>query len=116
MTSGERRQLLQPHEAWPFVGRLVSHATVRGPVSRHPHHPPSASGGLGEEKPPVEAMADTVTLPENLLGVLRGMYYSMIKFFVLDVLLGQVVAVSTDPAPDRAFAPSFFERPPGQLP
>src|SRR4029453_7447570 len=26
--------------------------------------------------------------------------YSMIKFFVLDVLLGQVVAVSTDPAPD----------------
>jgi hypothetical protein len=31
--------------------------------------------------------------------------YSMIKFFVLDVLLGQVVAVSTDPAPERAYAP-----------
>ena len=29
----------------------------------------------------------------------------MIKFFVLDVLLGQVVAVSTDPAPERAYAP-----------
>jgi hypothetical protein len=42
--------------------------------------------------------------------------HSMIKFFVLDVLLGQVVAVSTDPAPDRAVAPSFFGRPPGQLP
>ena len=40
----------------------------------------------------------------------------MIKFFVLDVLLGQVVAVSTDPAPDNAFALSFFGRPAGQLP
>jgi hypothetical protein len=42
--------------------------------------------------------------------------YSMIKFFVLDVLLGRVVAVSSDPAPDSAFAPSFFGRPLGQLP
>ena len=40
----------------------------------------------------------------------------MIKFFVLDVLLRRVVAVSTDPAPDSAFAPSFFARPSGQLP
>ena len=31
-------------------------------------------------------------------------------------LLTQAVAVSTDPAPDRAVAPSFFGRPPGQLP
>ena len=41
---------------------------------------------------------------------------SMIKFFVLDVLLRQVVAVSSDPAPDSAFAPPFFGRPSGQLP
>jgi hypothetical protein len=41
---------------------------------------------------------------------------SMIKFFVLDVLLKGVVAVSSDPAPDSAFAPSFFGRPSGQLP
>src|SRR5215813_11146327 len=43
-------------------------------------------------------------------------FYSMIKFFVLDVLLRQVVAVSSDPAPDSAFAPPFFGRPSGQLP
>ena len=42
--------------------------------------------------------------------------HSMIKFFVLDVLLRQVVAVSNDPAPDSAFAPSFLGRPSGQLP
>src|SRR2546425_2036643 len=42
--------------------------------------------------------------------------HSMIKFFVLDVLLRRVVAVSSDPAPDSAFAPSFFGRPSGQLP
>ena len=41
---------------------------------------------------------------------------SMIKFFVLDVLLRRVVAVSSDPAPDSAFAPSFFGRASGQLP
>jgi hypothetical protein len=43
-------------------------------------------------------------------------FNSMIKFFVLDVLLRQVVAVSSDPAPDSAFAPPFFGRPSGQLP
>jgi hypothetical protein len=43
-------------------------------------------------------------------------WISMIKFFVLDVLLRRVVAVSSDPAPDSAFAPSFFGRPSGQLP
>src|SRR6266571_1251711 len=42
--------------------------------------------------------------------------YSMLKFFVLDVLLRRVVAVSGDPAPDSVFAPSFFGRPSGQLP
>jgi hypothetical protein len=42
--------------------------------------------------------------------------HSMIKFFVLDILLRRVVAVSSDPAPDSAFAPSFFGRPSGQLP
>jgi hypothetical protein len=42
--------------------------------------------------------------------------YSMIKFFVLDVLPRGVVAVSSDPAPDSAFAPSFFGRASGQLP
>jgi hypothetical protein len=41
---------------------------------------------------------------------------SMIKFFVLDVLVRRVVAVSSDLAPDSAFAPSFFGRPSGQLP
>ena len=41
---------------------------------------------------------------------------SMIKFFVLAVLLRQVVAASSDPAPDSALAPPFFGRPSGQLP
>jgi hypothetical protein len=45
-----------------------------------------------------------------------NVYHSMIKFFVLDVLLRQVVAVSSNPAPDSAFAPPFFGRPSGQLP
>jgi hypothetical protein len=49
-------------------------------------------------------------------GRIRMLYHSMIKFFVLDVLLKGVVAVSSDPAPDSAFAPSFFGRPSGQLP
>jgi hypothetical protein len=40
----------------------------------------------------------------------------MTKFFILDVLLWRVVAVSSDLAPDSAFAPSFFGRPSGQLP
>jgi hypothetical protein len=48
--------------------------------------------------------------------VFQQRYHSMIKFFVLDVLLRQVVAVSSDPAPDSAFAPPFFGRPSGQLP
>jgi hypothetical protein len=43
-------------------------------------------------------------------------FNSMIKFFVLDVPLRGVVAVSIDPAPDSAFAPSFLGRPTGQLP
>src|SRR5207247_1957228 len=42
--------------------------------------------------------------------------HSMIKFFVLDGLSSGVVAVSTDSAPDSAFAPSFFARPSGPLP
>ena len=42
--------------------------------------------------------------------------HSILKFFVLDVVLNRVVAVSTDPAPDNAFALSFFGRPAGQLP
>ena len=42
--------------------------------------------------------------------------YSMIKFFVLDGLSSEVVAVSTDSAPDSALAPSFFTRPSGPLP
>jgi hypothetical protein len=43
-------------------------------------------------------------------------FYSMIKFFALDVPLKRVVAVSMDPAPDSALAPSFLGRPLGQLP
>jgi hypothetical protein len=53
---------------------------------------------------------------ERQLQRLIDAYHSMIKFFVLDVLLKGVVAVSSDPAPDSAFAPSFFGRPSGQLP
>ena len=49
-----------------------------------------------------------ITLASNL--------HSILKVFVLDVLLNRVVAVSTDPAPDSAFALSFFGRPAGQLP
>ena len=48
--------------------------------------------------------------------VLSGTLNSILKVFVLDVLLNRVVAVSTDPAPDSAFALSFFGRPAGQLP
>jgi hypothetical protein len=42
--------------------------------------------------------------------------HSILKFFVLDVVRNRVVAVSTDPAPDSAFALPFFGRPAGQLP
>ena len=42
--------------------------------------------------------------------------HSMLKFFVLDVSLVGGVAVSSGPAPDSAFAPSFLGRPFGQLP
>src|SRR2546428_8023614 len=52
----------------------------------------------------------------NKVRVREQVFHSMIQFFVLDVLLSRVVAVSTDPAPDSAFAPSFFGRPAGQLP
>jgi IS1 family transposase len=44
------------------------------------------------------------------------LYHSMIKFFDLDVSPARGVAVSSDPAPDSAIAPSFFGRPFGQLP
>ena len=53
--------------------------------------------------------------PVRLLG-LRILVDSMLKFFVLDVPLRQVVAVSMDPAPESALAPSFLDRPIGQLP
>jgi hypothetical protein len=43
-------------------------------------------------------------------------FNSILKFFVLDVSSKQVVAVSADPAPDDAFAPSFLGESPGQLP
>ena len=46
----------------------------------------------------------------------RNYYNSMLKFSVLDVLSGGGVAVSSGPAPDSAFAPSFLGRPFGQLP
>src|SRR5262249_8231873 len=55
-------------------------------------------------------------VPVLMRGVKKSLVHSMIKFFVLDVLLRQVVAVSSDPAPDSAFAPPFFGRPSGQLP
>jgi hypothetical protein len=42
--------------------------------------------------------------------------YSMLKFFVLDDSLREVVAVSSAPAPEGAFASSFLGGPPGQLP
>ncbi len=64
--------------------------------------------------PPVAPMHPTVLSKHGDKRV--DNYYSMIQFFVLDVLLSRVVAVSTDPAPDSAFAPSFFGRPAGQLP
>ena len=50
------------------------------------------------------------------IGKFLKIYNSILKFFVLDVVLNRVVAVSTDPAPDNAFALSFFGRPAGQLP
>jgi hypothetical protein len=43
-------------------------------------------------------------------------YHSMLKFFVLDDSLREVVAVSSAPAPEGAFASSFLGGPPGQLP
>jgi hypothetical protein len=41
---------------------------------------------------------------------------SMLKFFVLDDSLREVVAVSSAPAPEGAFASSCLGGPPGQLP
>ena len=55
-------------------------------------------------------------MPFEILILSLRSVLSMIKFFVLDVLLRRVVAVSSDPAPDSAFAPSFFGRASGQLP
>jgi hypothetical protein len=43
-------------------------------------------------------------------------YHSMLKFLALDVLFVGGVAVSSGPALDSAFAPSFLGRPFGQLP
>src|SRR5688572_21840890 len=48
--------------------------------------------------------------------VTATLFYSMLKFFSLDVSLVGGVAVSSGPAPDSAFAPSLFGRPLGQLP
>jgi hypothetical protein len=51
------------------------------------------------------------------VGVWRpDVFYSILKFFALDVSLVGGVAVSGGPAPDSAFAPSLFGRPFGQLP
>ena len=72
------------------------------------------------QEPGAEVLQALIEQPTTFLVMhvcnLGEVYYSMIKFFVLDVLLRQVVAVSSDPAPDRACAPSFFGRPSGQLP
>ena len=55
---------------------------------------------------------DTDNSRSKSAKALAYLYNSMIKFFVLDGLLGQVVAVLTDPAPDRAVAhPSSVDRP-----
>src|SRR5690242_11290388 len=43
-------------------------------------------------------------------------YHSMSKFFVLDVLLRRVGAVSSDPAPASALAPACVGRAAGPLP
>jgi hypothetical protein len=84
-----------------------------------------AGGRIVPEGPTLlRALAAHVTHPEPCTAhdlersqdVSAPACHSMIKFFVLDVLLGRVVAVSSDPAPDSAFAPSFFGRPLGQLP
>jgi hypothetical protein len=51
------------------------------------------------------------------MGVCVGVsYHSMLKFFVLDVSLREVVAVSSAPAPEGAYASSFLGGPTGQLP
>src|SRR5437588_3655299 len=69
-------------------------------------------GGAG--RPGVEPVTCNIT--KSHASTNTASWYSILKFFVLDVLLRRVVAVSSDPAPDSAFAPSFFGRPSGQLP
>jgi hypothetical protein len=63
--------------------------------------------------PPFASPQET---PKPIWEQFAEAFNSILKFFVLDVLLNRVVAVSTDPAPDSAFALSFFGRPAGQLP
>jgi transposase InsO family protein len=76
----------------------------------------SDSGGAYISKE-CEAVCDRLEIDHKTIVSTQGAsYISMIKFFVLDVLLSRVVAVSSDPAPDSAFALSFFGRPSGQLP
>jgi hypothetical protein len=53
---------------------------------------------------------------QDAATALADFFHSMIKFFDLDVSPARGVAVSSDPAPDSAIAPSFFGRPFGQLP
>jgi hypothetical protein len=48
--------------------------------------------------------------------LLKNFFDSMLKFFVLDVSLREVVAVSSAPAPEGAYASSFLGGPTGQLP
>jgi hypothetical protein len=75
---------------------------------------PAMEAGLTDH---VWTMADIAELMETTdTPKPRGPYNSMIKFFVLDVSLRRAAAVSTDPAPDGAFAPSFLGGPRGQLP
>jgi hypothetical protein len=52
----------------------------------------------------------------NVLKYQDLSYTSILKFLTLDVLFVGGVAVSSGPALDSAFAPSFFGRPFGQLP
>ena len=76
---------------------------------------PRGSGGRRHDQGRLRMLCNlTHTTWASLSGYLYT--YSMIKFFVLDGLLRRVVAVSSDPAPDSAFAPSFFGRASGQLP
>ena len=63
---------------------------------------------MGQVRPYIGALDGPSSIFFNRYFATRSTYNSMLKLSVLDVLFGGGVAVSSDPAPDSAIAPSCF--------